>query len=395
MWSQPLPPGCHTMIESTMTMPSQPKNQSGFTLAEVLLASVLGAMLLTALTLSTYGFTQVLSYHEKNAGVTQELDPVLRVVTRDIREAQWAELVDSERIRLADHEGQYTDYFFNDGGLWITRPNGDTGELYHGLDALTFSADYVTRKRESDPIDWDGTLYSASTPGSGSIAFETPVGAKLSLSFVAPTLDTDVVGASDTGEQFTWMDADVLRVPLAWIPGSGGQSLTVKIYESWAPGSAKPLGSALGTLTVPGILLPQADWDVDHWNKPDGLVSIGLWTADIELDPGACYTAVLEASGDARMLFKAYPIMPTIDTDYVAMATSGSNYVTQPLAIKREITGDAVITNTVSTSTVGLVGIFMVPTGQASQTRSAALLSQAVSDDPWLGVLPGEVLETN
>src|SRR5262245_33105900 len=77
--------------------------RAGFTLAEVLLASVLGALLLTALAVNTFGFTMNLDALEEKAGVKEnpDPDPVLRRMTKDIREAYWAEMPSANELDLA------------------------------------------------------------------------------------------------------------------------------------------------------------------------------------------------------------------------------------------------------------------------------------------------------
>lgn len=371
---------------------------AGFTLPEVLLASTLGAMLLTALTLSTMGFADVLTDLEAKAGVAKELDPVLRTVTRDIREAHWAEVVDPGRIRLADHEGNYTTYYWaaDDAELRVTRPNGDDGAVYDAAEALAFTGQMIDRYREGPAVSWDGTWYAASVPSSFDMAVEIPAGAELAMGFVTPVLDTDAVGAGDLDQRFLDLGLGVLRMPVAWIPGSGPHTMSVTIYESWAPGAARPLGDPLGSVTVAGSDLPAAVWDGDdsEWEEPD-MVSIGLSTLSLTLEPGTAYTAVVAAGGDAQLVVTAHPFMKSYIHDDVSIRPSSGDFVEQPLIVPLELSGSSQMSSTLVIPVVELISISVTPIGRSSQTRSAALLSQAVSTDPWLGVVPGEVLPSS
>ncbi len=386
------------MMTHNDPLPSRPSSRraaAGFTLAEVLLASILGAMLLTALTFSTMGFADVLTDLEAKAGVTKELDPVLRSVTRDIREAHWAEIVGSSRIKLADHTGALTEYYWDDQDklLRVLRPNGDDGPVFDAAEAATFTVQWLDRHREGSPVNWDGTWYAASLPSSFDMAVEIPSGAELAMGFIAPVDDSQAIGAGSSGERFLDVGLGVMRMPVAWVPGSGAHNMTVTIYESWAPGSAKPLDTSLGSVTVAGSDLPAAVWDASEseWLEPD-MVSIGLSTLSLTLEPGASYTAVVSAGGDAQLVVTAHPFMKTYAHDDVAIKPLSGAFVDQPLIVPLEMSGNSQMSSTSVIPVIELISISVTPLNRASQTRSAALLSQAVSSDPWLGVVPGEIL---
>ena len=110
----------------------------GFTLPEVLLAGVLGAMLLTALSYATFEFALGIHHLEVKAGVADEDDAILRQITRDIREAWWANIVTDSHLQLANETGEMTEYYLDGADLMIARPNGDVGVAYQGADDLLF-----------------------------------------------------------------------------------------------------------------------------------------------------------------------------------------------------------------------------------------------------------------
>ncbi len=377
--------------------PSLPRRAtSGFTLPEVLLASVLGAMLLSALTVGTFGFTLNLSHLEAKAGINTDVDPVLRVLTRDIREAWWAESVNASHIKLSDPVGNVTEYFLdNHSDLILRRDNGDEGMLLENVEALSFAPSMGDRYREGEPATFDGTWYQSPTTSSPAVAIPLPVGGAMGIGFVGPAMDIDIPGGSDGGEHVFGVDVDVLRAPIAWIPGTNPEELSVAVYESWAPGSAKPLGSPVASLNVPGSSLPAAVWNEDDsaWELPATVVSIGLSLIDVDVQPGVGYTAVLSASGNAQLLVKAHPFLGSSSVDDIAVQPAGGEFAAMPMIVPFSVAGPYSKTNTIVTPVVTMFSIELTPDGRPTQTRSAALLSQRISEDPWLGVVPGETAD--
>ena len=366
------------------------RNVHGFTLAEVLLASVLGAMLLTALSLSTFGFTNVLSDLEAKAGVIKDIDPVLRTVTRDIREAQWAELVSTSHIRLADNQGRFTEYYKEGSDLMVRRHNGDTGSLHDAVDSLSFEAAYADRAREGQIQSLDGTWYQGPSPGTLGLPIVLPDDAELSIAFIPPVLQADVPGFSGE-EEVLGASPDVVRLPLAWIDNDPDDDLILSIYESWGPGSAKPLGTPLGVLAIDGASLPPAVWNGTFWNVPSDMVSLSVSSLGLALQPGTGYTMVLSAEGPSEVLLKAHPFTPTGDSVDMAIKAAGGNWVTQMLVSPFEVSGSYQLTQEAQQSVITRFTISLTPTDRPAQTRSASLLSQTLTEDEWLGVVPGEV----
>jgi prepilin-type N-terminal cleavage/methylation domain-containing protein len=376
-----------------MTHPRSPRparalrSISGFTLPELLLASVLGAMLLTSLAVSTFGFTLNLDYLEAKAGVGNGIDPVLRRMTRDIREAWWVEKAGPSHLRIYSPDGGLTEYYLLDGKLFLKRPNGDVGVVYTGIDSLTLDTQQVQRKREAQPVEVDGTWLSGGTAETP-IAFEVPAQGSLALGFVAPAAPADIPGLASSTEQLLSVQSSVVKVPVAFIAGSGTKNFTATLYESWAPGRGRPDGNALASVTLPQACVPAATSTAGVWDVPSEDLSLSLSAA---LEPGVGYTLVMSASGSSKLLFKAGVITPTADGDEVSLkSSSGGSYVAQPLMVPYSINGPYQMTATAQQSVVNRVSLTVYPTGQQPQHRSASILSQSYSLDPWLGVVPGQ-----
>jgi prepilin-type N-terminal cleavage/methylation domain-containing protein len=359
----------------------------GFTLAELLLASVLGAMLLTALAVSTFGFTANLDYLEEKAGVGNDIDPVLRRMTREIREAWFVEHPEPHRLRLTHPDGDVTEYFVEDDALSVRRPNGDEGIVYQGLEGFSIETGSTARKREGPVANRDGAWVSKGA-GASPVAYTLPVDGALALGFVAPVTTEEVPGLGVTEEQVTSVAASVVELPVAWVNGTGTPHMQVELYESWAPGKARPYGTPLATLTLPGSSIPLATGSPGNYAVPSSMVPL---TLPASLTPGTGYTLVARALGTNQLVAQASIAAPGPTDDEIAVqAGVGASYDAQNLKVPFQVKGTYQTTSTVESSVINRVSLSVTPSGKQAQQRSASVLSQAYTDDPWLGTVPGE-----
>jgi type II secretory pathway pseudopilin PulG len=364
------------------------RTSRGFTLAELLLASILGAMLLTALAVSTFGFTANLEHLEAKAGVGSDIDPVLRRMTREIREAWLVEHPEPQRLRLTDPDGAVTEYFVDDGNLKVTRPNGDEGVVYVGLEQFSIESGQTPRKREGPVLDHDGAWF-ARPAGASPVAYTVPVDGALALGFVAPSASQDVAGLVLADEQVTSVASSIVELPLAWVNGTAQHQLKVEIYESWAPGKAKPYGTPVATLTVPGSSIPQATGGAGGYDVPVAMVPLAL---PASLTPGTGYTIVAKVLGNSQIVTQASIAMPgPLDDEIAVQTTAGGNYLVQAMTVPFNVKGAYHTTSTVESTAINRVSLSVTPTGKQSQQRSASVLGQAYTDDPWLGTVAGEI----
>ena len=366
------------------------RGESGFTLAEMLLASVLGAMLLTSVAVSTFGFTHNLDYLETKAGVGSGIDPVLRRMTRDIREAWWVEKVAPSHLRIAAPDGSLTEYWLDEGRLFLQRPNGDVGVVYTGLDALTLDTNEILRKREATPVDHDGVWYSTGS-ADAPVAVVVPASGALALGFVTPVVPAEIPGGSTADEQVLAVASSVVTVAVSYITGTGTKYFNADLYESWAPGRARPTGSPIASMTLPRTSLPVATSTDGVWDIPAADLSFSL---PATLEPGLGYTLVLSATGSSQIVVKGGSLIPPVDADQVALQSSmGGSFVAQPLMVPYTIQGPYQLTATTESQVINRVSLTAYPTGEQPQHRSASILSQSYSLDPWLGVVPGETAD--
>jgi prepilin-type N-terminal cleavage/methylation domain-containing protein len=362
--------------------------RSGFTLPELLLASVLGAMLLSALAVTTFGFTRTLDYMEDEAGVGNDADPVLRRITKEIRESWWVEQPTSTKIEVADANGELTEYFIEDGGLWVKRPNGDTGMIYTDFVDFTIDNQMMERKREGPQVTTDGVFYQATASGTaGTIFADGDAGESLALAFTAPGMPSEVPGVAAMDEELTSVDAAVFDIPLTYKQISGSNYVTFSIHESWGHGKAKPYGSAIASVTVGGGSLPPASTSGGSWVVPSSNVAISL---SEPLEVGTGYTLVITPLGQNIVVLQKFNVSASVDVDEVAKH-NGSAWAPQAVTVPFAVRGPWTRTSTITHNVVTMVTLTAYPTNRPLQQRSAAILSQALTMDPWLGVVPGEI----
>jgi prepilin-type N-terminal cleavage/methylation domain-containing protein len=378
------------MPRAKLPMSLSLQRQAGFTLPELLLASVLGAMLLTSLAVTTYGYTRNLDHMEEEAGIAgQDPDPALRLITRDIREAWWVEQVADNHIKLADTEGSFTEYYTEGSALMVKRPNGDEGVMYEPFESIMMEATYMDRYREGPSESHDGVWYStldaAGAPGTLSIAS----GESMALAFTAPVLPGDVPGEDEASEQIVSVQTSVFSLPLAYMAGATEKKVTFTLYESWAPGRAKPTGSSLANTVIDGALIPAASMSGGVYAVPGQMLPVSLSAA---LKPGVGYTLVISTLGSGNTVVVKKLEQVAFPDDQVAKKASGgsSPFVEQMSIVPFSVSGPWSTTTTVVTPVISMVSITIIPLQRPTQQRSAVVLSQCMTDDPWMGVVPGE-----
>jgi len=364
------------------------RSQSGFTLAETLLASVLGAMMLSALALTTYGFTHTLDYMEESAGVNNDADPVLRRMTNEIREAWLVEKPAEKTLDVMDGAGNVSEYSVHDGALWVERPNGDMGKIYEEFEDFVMDVQTVERKREGPVLQHDGIFYEVTTSGAASTVVAAGSSQSIALAFVAPAVPDDVPGQPADDEQLQSVEASVFDLPIAFVNAAGNKKIDFTLYESWAPGKARPLSDPLAMVAINGTSFPAAVSDgAGGWVAPSTTSPVAL---SKPLTPGVGYTLVIRPEGSSdRVVLKAVAVAPAPSLDEVSKLASGT-WSLQPYQVPFDVKGPWSVSSTSVVDVISMVTLTAYPTNRPLQQRSAAVLSQAVSDDPWLGVVPGE-----
>ena len=141
-------------------------------------------------------------------------------------------------------------------------------------------------------------------------------------------------------------------------------------------------------MNLVGTALPEANKTDGIWDVPTATVPIAINKA---LTPGVGYTLVFTVNGDNKLVFKALPVMPSIDYDETASRPyPGAAWTTEPYVVPFSVRGPWARTSTVEQQVISMVTLTAYPLDRPLQQRSAAVLSQVFTTDPWLGVVPGE-----
>lgn len=387
---------------------------AGFTLTELLLAASLGALLLIATAMSAGMFGQQLT--EAEAKTHNGLHAALSTVTDDLRYAWWADVPGPRMLTICDPSGNKTLYQFSTDRLVVTRPDGSTGTIIDNLKSASFSADTVTRFREAAPVSRAATFWSASAPVGVVQAAVLDVGQSLALGFT-PTSPAPVGGNPTPGvqEQMTDATPDTLSLPIGAVtPLTGGAKLTIALYRARAPNDARPEGAALASTVVNVNALPSLVTNVLNsktgkvinvpkgaawgwWKKqanavltvtpPAATLNIDVSSFKAKVTPGNCYTLTLTPSGSGVAL--ASYATASASKSGVALDT-GAGYTVQALAVARSLAGTVTLTRSTATATASRVLVTLVDLDGNQSSGSAAVIGQSLTEDAWLGVLPGE-----
>lgn len=374
--------------------PNRRRAQAGFTLVEVLLTGVIGAVLLTSVSYATLSFSLTVAHLEKEAGMGTAEDVVMRRLTRDVREAWWVELENSSHIKLANEDGEYLEYKLDDTDLVMIRPDGEEDVMLEDIEELIFEIVDDERFRESTTVTSSGTWYETEDAFGVTFGYELPVGSELAVGFSTPVYSEEVPASSTVEEQVVGVSADVLSLPMTWVPGSAEESLQIDVYQTLGPGLATPIGDALASMTIAGSSLPAAEptGTPGEYETPDDDVSLSLSSLGVDFEVGAGYALVLQATGDAQLVLKCHGDYADDDDDLMAVSDgTGSNWVDMEFfSMPYVVSGEYTLTSTEVDIAITGVSITLTPAGRPTITRSAAVLSQTVADSPWFGVLPGE-----
>lgn len=336
-----------------MSNASRPRSPAGFTLIELLLVTVLSALVAVGLAewLHLFGRALQTVRAEGDSGPEEAM-----ALMTDMARYGWSvEHPAPGRLDVVDAQGQRTVFEAADGVLRVTRPAGVSGELLHGVAALDVQAEVQRRLRDGQPQDVPRTWFSvAAGPASPPATFES--GLPLALGFTMDSAVPDGFDVVDgVSEHALFASLDTLSLSLVHVEsvpadpnlpisggsgGSGGKvdichvppgnpdnahtinvsvnaleahldhgdvlgvcepppdpgpaaALTVQLFEARAPDDARPVGEPLGSVTLPGSVMPKgsASWVAKYPGS----------TTHFQHDHGAAQCAATLASGDVIM----------------------------------------------------------------------------------------------
>ncbi len=369
-----------------------PRRVRGFSLAEMLLAATLGSLLVTAAASSAGSFSQTVA--QLRSDVVDDYEAVTARIARDVRYAWWVEVPSRDQIRIADATGQVTEYYRVGNSLLVRRPSGEEGSVITGLAGVRFEQTTMRRLREDRQEAVSGRIGGVAAPPTATSTLQLQPGDAVALAFTVPAT-AGPVAVSDVNE--TYLARTPNRIDLlATVVGLGGY-LHGEIYPARAPGDGRPRPGAtsLGTFDVSLLGLPLASvlTSVGHgaatYSAPSAKIPIALTGAQA-LRPGVAYTLQVSIRGSGTALLTKYASLSGAN-DAVAWRDNPTDaWSTLSSVFSFDISGVSNTTATKAQDVASQIRISLMPAGESAHVASAAVFSQVLADDPWLGVLPGE-----
>jgi prepilin-type N-terminal cleavage/methylation domain-containing protein len=362
---------------------------AGFSLMELLLAAALGAVLVTATATMTGSFGMTVAQLETDS--VDSYEAALARITRDVRYAWWVEVPSSSSLRIADSDGDVTEYFGVGNSLLVRRPDGAQGAVITGLASLAFEAQTAQRLREETPVTLNRRLSGVAAPASLSSSYLLDAETSLALAFEVSSNagPLTVPGVDDRVRSHLPNRLDV-RVARQNNLGS----LRVEVYEARAPGDARPRpgSTALCAFNIPTNLLPVGSGIL----APAAVQSLAIPSMTGRLKPGVAYSIVLSAAGSARLYVGRWLSLAGASRSVLIKGTAADAHdnpgawANQSFVVPFGVYGEISLTTTTATDVVEQVRISMGTSSGAEHLGSACVSTQVLADDPWLGVIPCE-----
>lgn len=362
--------------------------QAGFTLAEMLIAATLGALLLTAAASSAGTFTEAVARIETES--VDSYENVLARIDRDVRYAWWVDVPAHDRLQVVGPDNLVTVYHVVGNDLLVTRPDGSSGSILTGLDSLSFDNDTMQRLRSNRTTQFVATMASVHAPASAPTGYAVSSTTTIALSFM---------GGSDAGPR---MVAGVDDRYTYWLPTSldlnlarvGNGTITFTLYPAFGPGRAdpRPGAAAIATWSYNIAPLPAAvvvtTTPRTLYAAPAAEVSIPIPALAQQLEPGVAYTLLVNISAGAQLVWAQYS--SAARTDEMSKVGAGA-WTALPFTVAWTLRAEAGCTTTEEADVTTQVRTTLQSSAGGTYVGSACVYSQILAEDPWLGVVPGEL----
>jgi hypothetical protein len=124
--------------------------------------------------------------------------------------------------------------------------------------------------------------------------------------------------------------------------------------------------------------------------RPGSTTALAIPALAGPLRPGVGYTLLLSVDDDAEVYVGRWLTLAGAQRNVALRPDDDDPYADQAYIVPLSVRGDVTITTTVATPVVEQVRV-TIRTGDGLDHRaSACVASQVLTDDPWLGVIPGE-----
>lgn len=370
--------------------------RAGFTLVETLLAALLGALLLAAAASSAGQFSQAMAELQTESADTYE--NVLARIGRDVRYAWWVDVPARNRLQLVGPDNLVTEYSVVGNSLLVTRPDGTSGSVVTGLQSLVFEESTLQRLREGPASSVSATLASRSIPALAPRTASTMSSSEAyAISFMVPS-DAGALSVAGVNDPYTAWQPTTLELTMSKV---GNGSLTFTLYPAFGPGRAQPRpgAAALATWTQNLSGLPTAVLAVrSAYIPPAVTTTINVPVLPASLEPGVAYTLVMTVSTGATAIFAAGIVAANCEQMSRSSAggggdddDEGDDWSASSVVVPFAVRGNATCGSTRASDVTTQVRATLQAESGATYVGSACVYSQVMAEDPWLGVVPGEL----
>jgi prepilin-type N-terminal cleavage/methylation domain-containing protein len=414
----------------------------GFSLVELLVASVIGSLLMIALAQAARLFGEQVS-HVRDAADTR-CEEALAAVTDALSAAWLVEQSAPTRLVLTDALGRSMTLEQQGTTLVLSRPAGVAGVLLDGVASVDFDVETTRRFADAPALSGYAAFWDTPPTAGAPTTLTLRAGESVAIGFhvpadAPPSVDT----LPEVAEQCLDVTLDRMVFALTFFDGSpkefchlhapgpphdsnhsaGSTSLAVTLHEARAPGDARPFGVALGSVGIPTPALPLVGYEWVNFatatavtppevTDPPAGVAWGWWAdnpqvhlvvdetpaLDIPFDlvplgttllPGRGYTLVLSVSGVDYVNLEAYPLASAAGSNVATRTTPTGAFTTQPLAIPVRLEGVRRWSQTAAHDVVRRVTTTIVMQDGSTVSGSTSVLSQSAVADAWSGPVPG------
>jgi len=356
-------------------MSASPRRLSapGFTLPELLVATTLSALLMAGMAAGMGLFSRELQSVKAESDSGPEA--AMSLMT-DMSRYGWTVSVPSPgKLNVVDALGKATSFELLDGALQVTRPSGVTGKLLSGVASFSIDTDLMHRLRDDTPQDEDRTWWQVAGETSAPVGLEAGLPVALGFMLASDVPDQfDVVGGVHENTEYASLDTLVLSLsyvgnipadPNPPISGGGsgvGKKVTICHVPPGNPANAHSLSVSINALDAHlahgdllGVCEPAPD------SQPFPAVTLQLFEA--------------RAPGDARPVG---PALGSISLVGQGLPVASATWVQQMVGPTTHFTHNHSPEECAATTSSGKVAICHVPPGKPANAHSILISPSAV-----------------
>ena len=445
-----------TCVDTPTTVPARlPKRlpqRAGFTLVEMLVATVIGGVLLMTAAYTAGAYSQAVAALRTDDFSDHET--AMARIMQDVRYAWWVQLPSASEIEIGDNRGRVRSYELDSGNIVVTDHDNTQGVLCGDVASLTLEGLPIQRLREATPVSSDTVVFARNASRVVDKTLVIGEGGSIALPFMFPT-DAGVGSVPGLREQVLDITPTSISVPVTSAFGLG--TLEMQIYPARAPGDPRPIPGAapMGSFTmsisglpavtqehldhpwhitdmlkdmygltletrilgikVPIPMVTQSDLTsltskvssmiVDSGYNPLGVDVVKEYSKLIPsssltplntagrfspLKPGTAYTLVISVTGQAGLSVVAAASSSSEDPLTAIRKRRSAALANEGYQVPFAIAGTKRVTATTATDSVAVVHATLVPGSGTTLTKATPVYSQVLAPDPWQGVLPGE-----